>query len=188
MKRRRSFILLVVGAALLALAVGCGQTGDSLSDTTNQAEPKVGTGVGDLAPDFTVTTVDGEIASLGDFVESGTPVVVYFFASWCTTCRADMRTLKTVYPDYQDDVAFLAVDVDPSEDAELISRYREEQGYPWPMALYDPYIVGEYKITTQASKIVIDSDGVIVFRRGFGTLKEDQWRDALDLVLSGASS
>ena len=41
---------------------------------------KVGTRVGDRAPDFQVTTVDGQSVSLADL--KGKPFILYFFASW----------------------------------------------------------------------------------------------------------
>ncbi len=93
-----------------------------------------------------------------------------------------MRTLKSVYPDYQDDIGFIAVDVDPSEDAEHIATYAAQQAYPWEMATYDGGILVDYAITSQASKIVIDADGIITLRGTYGTLSERAWRDALDAV------
>jgi len=43
---------------------------------------KVGAGIGDLAPDFTVRTVDGQIISLSGLLAEKKPVLLYFFASW----------------------------------------------------------------------------------------------------------
>lgn len=43
---------------------------------------KVGAGIGDRAPDFTVRTVDGQIISLAGLLAEKKPVLLYFFASW----------------------------------------------------------------------------------------------------------
>ncbi len=93
-----------------------------------------------------------------------------------------MRTLKSVYPDYQDQVGFIAVDVDPSEDAERIDAYAAQQEYPWAMAGYHADILTDYGITAQASKVVIGPDGVITLRRIGGALSAESWREALEAV------
>ena len=42
---------------------------------------KVGPEVGQAAPDFTVTTVDGEVLALSNFL-GNRPFILYFFATW----------------------------------------------------------------------------------------------------------
>ena len=44
--------------------------------------PQTGHRVGQSAPDFEVTTIDGITRSLTDFKQASQPVVLYFFASW----------------------------------------------------------------------------------------------------------
>ena len=44
--------------------------------------PPTGNRVGQSAPDFEVTTIDGITRSLTDFKQASQPVVLYFFASW----------------------------------------------------------------------------------------------------------
>ena len=42
----------------------------------------VGSSVGNRAPDFTLTFSDGQTVSLASLRGQGSPVVVYFFATW----------------------------------------------------------------------------------------------------------
>lgn len=93
-----------------------------------------------------------------------------------------MQTAKSVYPDYQDEVAFIAVDVDPSESADTIISYAERQGYPWEMAVYHGDVQSAFGISRQPSKVFIDGDGVITFRAAGRSHGADQWREALDAV------
>ena len=76
-------------AALMMLAVACGSEpaddapeGPSGPASEAAPAPEVGNRVGNLAPDFSVTTTDGVTRSLTDFKQANQPVVVYFFASW----------------------------------------------------------------------------------------------------------
>ena len=93
-----------------------------------------------------------------------------------------MRTAKDVYADYEDDVAFIAVDVDPSESVEMINAYAAAQGYTWEMAEHHGDVMSAFGVTGQPSKIIIDGDGVITVRQLGRTLSADGWRDALDAV------
>ena len=75
-------------AALMMLAVACSaETADDTptaapTDSSADASPETGNRVGNLAPDFSITTTSGEMRSLTDFKQANQPVVVYFFASW----------------------------------------------------------------------------------------------------------
>ena len=86
--RMQSMPGLLVGALLMAalmmLAVACGteEADDTPADTSTDAAPELGNRVGNLAPDFTITTTSGVTRSLTDFKQANQPVVVYFFASW----------------------------------------------------------------------------------------------------------
>ena len=74
--------------ALMMPAVACGtEAADdtptaTTTDTGTDSAPEIGNRVGNLAPDFSVTTTDGVTRSLTDFKQANQPVVVYFFASW----------------------------------------------------------------------------------------------------------
>ena len=52
------------------------------TNTPAPLPPQTGNRVGQSAPDFEVTTIDGVTRSLTDFKQASQPVVLYFFASW----------------------------------------------------------------------------------------------------------
>ena len=93
-----------------------------------------------------------------------------------------MQTAKSVYPDYQDEVGFIAVGIDPSETTDTIISYAERQGYPWEMAVHHGDVQSAFGISRQPSKVIIDGDGVITFRAAGRSNNADQWREALDAV------
>ena len=93
-----------------------------------------------------------------------------------------MQTVKSVYADYEDEVAFIAVGVDPSESADTIISYAERQGYPWEMAIHHGDVMTTFGIRSQPSKVIIDGDGIITLRQLSRTQNADNWREALDAV------
>ena len=51
--------------------------------------------VGDMAPDFQMTLVDGSKVSMADL--RGKVVVLNFWATWCVPCRKELPTLDAYY-------------------------------------------------------------------------------------------
>ena len=86
-----------------------------------------------------------------------------------------MRRIKLVYPEFADQVAFLAVGTAPFEDGDRIRTFKQTNGFPWLMAPLDVDTLKAYNILTQASKVVIDRDGIIVFRAGYSIESIETW-------------
>lgn len=70
------------------------------------------------APDFTLTTFDGETIRLSQF--RGKVGVINFWASWCIPCRDEAPFLEKTWRAYKDrDVVFIGVDWnDPESNAQ----------------------------------------------------------------------
>ena len=49
---------------------------------THSPTPSIGYKKGDLAPDFELTTADGQRVSLASLREQGKPLFLFFFAAW----------------------------------------------------------------------------------------------------------
>lgn len=78
-----------------------------------------------MAPDFTITSFDGETITLSDL--RGQVVIINFWASWCPPCREEAPYLETTWRKYQNqDVVFIGVDYVDTEKEAL--AYIEEFG------------------------------------------------------------
>lgn len=79
---------------------------------------------GSPAPDFELTTFDGEIIRLSDF--TGSVVVVNFWGSWCPPCRNEAPALQDFHRAYSDEgVVLIGVNwLDIEHDAlEFMAQY-----------------------------------------------------------------
>jgi thiol-disulfide isomerase/thioredoxin len=72
--------------------------------------------------DFGLQARDGRTLDIRDF--RGGPVIVEFFASWSSTCRAQLRQLVELHDEYADQgLAIFALAVDPFEALRSYRKY-----------------------------------------------------------------
>jgi len=143
----------------------------SISEAAESASPVEGLAVGNLAPNFTTTTTEGEEVSLHDF--RGEVVLLNFWFTECGPCRIEMPEFQNVYEKYQDD-GFTILAVNREEEAETIEEFAEPLGLEFPLLLdLEGDIQFQYNIFGYPSTLLIDRDGVIQFR-SFSALTEAQ--------------
>jgi len=123
------------------------------------SEIPIGTQVGQLAPDFSTTLLDGTPVSLSDY--RGKVVLVNFWATWCAPCRIEMPEFQRIFSDREaDDFVVLAVNL--METPEQIQAYADELGLTFPIAL-DPN--GDhnllFNVIAYPTTYVLDAEGII---------------------------
>ena len=73
---------------------------DLSADALNAGALEPDDAIGHLAPDFELETLDGARFRLSDW--GGHPLVVNFWASWCTPCRREMPVLIRLQEQYRE--------------------------------------------------------------------------------------
>jgi peroxiredoxin len=100
-------LLLVIGLIAVDLFF------DKFDTNTNQvneaADIPVGLTVGELAPDFSGTTLDGETIRLWDL--RGKTVLVNDFATWCGPCLIETPHLVDAYNSNTEDVVIIGTEI-----------------------------------------------------------------------------
>jgi len=163
----------ISSATLLILTVfflaSCAQEGES--DHTQTASDT------DKAPSFEVTTIEGQTISLNQSLEDGKPVVVYFMASWCSTCARNWPVISEVYPEYEDKLTFVAVSIDPTDTEDVIRNLASERNFKFPATEGIPQLMLDFGVTGQATTVGVDRDGNIVFKKPGQALSADEYRE-----------
>ena len=113
-------------------------TDNAAENTDGETEPeKV------FAPDFTVYDAEGNPLTLSSL--RGKPVVVNFWASWCSPCKGEMPDFEEAYKKYGADIQFLIVNMTDGdrETVESAKAYIESVGYTFPV-FYDTQLEAAY--------------------------------------------
>jgi cytochrome c biogenesis protein CcmG/thiol:disulfide interchange protein DsbE len=114
--------------------------------------------VGETAPNFTLTTFEGDQISLEDL--KGKVVVLNFWASWCKPCEEEAAELETAWRIYQprDDVVFLGVDYVDTETEAMVYLEKFDVTYPNGPDLRTQ-ISQAFRIRGVPETYIIDRDG-----------------------------
>jgi peroxiredoxin len=113
------------------------------------------------APDFELKTLTGEFVKLSDL--RGQAVLVNLWATWCPPCRAEMRTIETIYNEYRDQgFMVLAVNMTYQDDPLKITPFVNEQGLTFPILLDETGATANaYQLKSLPSSYFINREGVI---------------------------
>ena len=97
-----------------------------------------------------------------------------------------MQRLKTIYPQYAEDVDFYAVGVFPGDDIAPFVEFAKNRGYPWPVAIPEGELLESLYVTIQSTKIAINRDGLITHRAGMGKGSPEIWREVFSDLASSS--
>ncbi|OGO32016.1 MAG: hypothetical protein A2Z16_16825 [Chloroflexi bacterium RBG_16_54_18] len=138
------------------------------------------------APDFEVTTIKGETVKLSDF--TGSPMIVNFWASWCSPCRAEMPALQRIYEEYRNSgLVVLAVNSTHQDNLPDIKNFIDEYSLLLPVLLdFDGTASNLYQVRALPTTFFIGADGKIQDVQVGGPLSEATIRVKVQDLLAGA--
>jgi thiol-disulfide isomerase/thioredoxin len=118
---------------------------------------------GRLAPDFSFVDLEGRLQRLS--AHRGTPTVVYFWASWCATCRGQAVELERLlaHPGRSSwDLLGVCLDTDRKETL----HFRREFGATWPTSFTGGYTTEDpvarlYQEPVVGVFYVVGPDGIL---------------------------
>ncbi len=195
-------LISIVLVALLAIGfAGCApqetveettttvSTTEKVEQSTEQSSaPEIEEGnlIGQLAYDFELKDLDGNLIKLSDY--RGKTVVLNFFATWCGPCQVETPHLNEVYLDLQDqDVAVLSVNLTASrnDEAEAVVEFANSYDVAFPIVLDEESKVAEkYRIRSIPTNYFINPNGVIhqVFS---GALNKERFIELIEEAKTG---
>jgi peroxiredoxin len=153
-------VSLAIPAALLALILHGHHSSGADGSTNGPVVTPTRAKVGSVAPDFTLTGVDGRAVTLSSL--RGKIVVLTFFASWCHPCEQDMPALERAQHDNADRVAVVGVNYQdfPADTRAFVQRL----GVTFPALIEDSSdnpVAKRYDVHAMPDTVFIDTEGVV---------------------------
>jgi cytochrome c biogenesis protein CcmG/thiol:disulfide interchange protein DsbE len=136
------------------------------------------------APDFSLGLFDGSTFQLSTALQSGKPVVLNFWASWCVPCKGEAALLERASRQYRN-VVFIGVDYhDVTSDARNFLRHHD---VTYPIVQDGSGDIGDhYGITGVPETYFIDRRGRLVGKHIVGTIvnQQDAFRRGVEAALN----
>ena len=143
--------------------------------------PKKGRpGIGETAPAFSLTSLDGQEFTLGKV--SGQVVVLNFWASWCSPCREEAPALQAVWQEVQNKgVIFVGVTYHDVESAS--QEFVDTFGITYENGIdTQGQISRAYGVTAVPETYIIDREGKIAWFH-IGALDEETLSQEIERAL-----
>ena len=117
--------------------------------------------VGDDVPEFVVEMFDGQKINIKDL--KGKIVLINFWATWCPPCQEELKRVQKEILDRFKGKDFVFLAISREESKEQVKKFRERNGYTFPMGL-DPErkIYSKFATATIPRNFIIDKKGKIV--------------------------
>jgi thiol-disulfide isomerase/thioredoxin len=173
-------LLFAVGAEEIALTDSDGEErllqvrpADTGVQTPASADRRsVGPNVGQLAPNFEVSNLEGKRVQLADY--RGQPVLLNFWASWCAPCVAEMPDMQAVMERFADE-GLVVFAMNAGERLEPAFFFVKGLGVSFTEIGLDPGedVIRLYRVHGLPTSFFIDGDGVVT-RVQLGQMTEEQ--------------
>lgn len=148
---------------------------DYLSVQENKSKIKIG----EIAPDFTLSSIASKRVSLYSFDKEF--IVLDFWGSWCGWCIVGFPTMREYYDKYRDRVEFIGVACRDSE--EVWRETVKENNLYWTQLINEREndISVMYAIEGYPTKIILDKDKEII---GIFNGESEDFYNKLDEIMS----
>lgn len=148
--------VLIVAALGIWIGLRASQPSPSLAQS--------GVNVNDVAPDFSVPTLDGNTFTLSE--KRGNPTVIFFMAYWCGSCIPEGTALGQIIQEYGNKVSIVAINIDPSATWDTINQFKQAAGngaFAWAWDT-DQKVTTAYQVTALDTTLILDREGRVVYR------------------------
>ncbi len=115
------------------------------------------------APDFSITTADGEYVTLEDL--RGKVVLLDFWGTWCGPCVASVPALRELQKRFAKEPQFKMISVSHNDPEEKWREFIQKNQMVWTQYLdRDHHVTSTFEVHAYPTYILIDAEGIVRYR------------------------
>ena len=142
-------------------------------------------------PDVTVKNLDNSSFQTGEIENDGKPIIINFWATWCSPCKRELNTIAEEYPDWLDEtgVKLVAISIDDARNMHKVKPYVDGQGWEYEVYI-DPN--ADFKRAMNVNNVphtfLVDGKGNIVWQHNsYAPGDEMELYDLVEKLAAGES-
>jgi peroxiredoxin len=147
----------------------------------NTSSAKVGTSIGDIAPDFQLARGDGSQVSPQSL--RGQPAVLVFWTAWCPSCKEEAPHINELAAKYESQ-GVRVVGINIQDSAARLAGGVKDFGIKYAVASdADASVARRYKVVGTPTVVFLDGQGIVQY---FGNELPKDYAARLDALLAKA--
>ena len=142
-------------------------------------------------PAATVKTLDGKSFNTNQISNDGKPIIISFWATWCSPCKRELNTIHEDWEDWVDEtgVKLVAVSIDDARNMAKVKPYVDGKAWEYDVLL-DPN--GDFKRALGVNNVphtfLVDGKGHIVWQHNsYSPGDEEELYELVTKVANGES-
>lgn len=118
-------------------------------------------------PAVIVKDIDERPYNTGDIENDGKPIIINFWATWCSPCKRELENIAALYADWQDEtgVKLIAVSIDDARNVSKVEPYINGKGWEYEVLLdMNQDLKRAMSVNNIPHTFLIDGSGNIVWQ------------------------
>ncbi|MBI3502088.1 MAG: TlpA family protein disulfide reductase [Bacteroidetes bacterium] len=140
-------------------------------------------------PSVDLKSLDGKTVNSAKFSNDGKPLIISFWATWCSPCKKELNTVADAFDDWKKEtgVKLIAISIDDSKSSSNVKPYVDSKG--WEFECYLD-VNSDFKramnVNMPPHTFIVDGSGNIVWQHvGFKEGDEAQYIEVVRKLVKG---